>query len=793
MRPNPYRFSDPFRRILILILLRCAVFLFVILSHGRTEMEATLLHWEGVAVYFALSEILLLVRSGSSTGQDVLLGIYFIDLFVLTSWGRFPGDTGFAVIPGLIVGTSLCYRRKWGWWAVAFIPSALLLYRRYEGVYFPLRDLPAIFGMFFFFLVLAWAVQTVSSRLEEILSLYRGQRKLVERLSSVLPAPSLDQGIDKILRRDPPLSIDLFSILIGDSGGELHGRERRRDQKVREVRIGAKRIPSIFFGMESEGTYIPDLPAKEQVDFFSARQVQSLFAAPLRFDGLHGVILYGRRGKDAFGFREREILTLYAEMVRGWLRLSYDKERSMAGTGGGSGRTGDVPDVSGRETRKLEPPDLERIRKLEEENLRLKQTLDEEVRQAAYELKKATLASLSRESRLNQKVLDRLASAELSQAVSMLFDLDLILDLILDVICKTLSVENASIMLLREETGELVIRAHRGISDEIVRKTRLMVGEAIAGYVAQKKEPLLIEDIRKDPRFVPFHRERYRSGTLLSVPILHEGRVLGVINLSDPRQEGPFLPRDLEFIQALSRQAAFAIENDRLYNEFENGRWIREVYEERLTRKVSEKVFREEWVLEELEGECRVTVLAVHLHEDPQKRETCGIDERLRKIEGSLREVRKIVSRHRGDVSGETGAGLIGVFGLPFADSQDPWRSVLAAVDLLRTFSTRDSRVESAYRDGIGISVGVATGQVLMRKRQGTVPYALFGETWERAMALMHAASPRQILIDEETFERIRSRVNVIRLMIPYGINREFTVYGIKGLKKDKKRSTSRD
>jgi adenylate cyclase len=353
----------------------------------------------------------------------------------------------------------------------------------------------------------------------------------------------------------------------------------------------------------------------------------------------------------------------------------------------------------------------------------------------------------------------------------------------LERICAKLSVRTASIMLVREDKGDLVIHAYRGMDDALARKVRLMIGEAIAGYVAEKGEPLLIEDIDKDPRFVPFHRERYRSGTLLSVPILHEKSVFGVINLSDPVREGPFEDRDLEVLQALSRQAALAIVNHRLYQEFENGQWIKEYYEEGLAQKLSEKVFKESQVLDEIEGKYRASILSVRLHENDISRTDGDVKERIRRIEETLQSVREIVVRYQGSVAGDTGSGLVGIFGLPFPDEKAPWRAVLAAVNLLKTF-VRLAQDSSSNKSGFGISVGVASGELLFREKKGGAPFAVFGEAWERAVTLMQAGSPGQILVDEETFDRISSGVNGLRLTLPYGIHKQLTVYGIKGLKR---------
>jgi len=765
--------------------LRFAVFLLIAFSlFVPLTVERAWMQWAALG-YFAFSEILLLVRSVRWVRRKIAIGIYFLDVYAVTSLILTQGLSvvWYLTIPVFMLGVNLLYKQKRSWLLISLIPSVLILFQLFRQSGLSVGPVWEYSGVVFLFFVFEGTVHVLVARLERLQALCRGQQKVVQGVPGELPPASLEEGVRKVLEKEVPFGVDLIALLFRDSTGNLRGMERRREGEVREVRISRTRLPQCLDIVPSRGCYLEKLQRDGPGgDFFKARPVQSLLIQPLQVGTREGVLLLGRQAPSAFSVLEVESLFLYGEMICRWLVYSDLQEASYA-----KGREGEEEPSSGesratgRDGREEEW--RERIVCLEKENARLQKVIDDELHSETLELKKAALAVLSRESEQDRKVLEKLASAELSQAVSHLFDMHLVLDLILEVICKKLKVENASIMLLREESHDLIISAHRGLKDEVVRKTRLMVGEAIAGYVAQKAEPLLIEDIRKDPRFVPFRRERYRSGTLLSVPILGKEKVLGVINLSDPAQDGPFQERDLEVLQAMSRQAAIVIENDRMYQEFKNGRWIREIYEEELSQKISEKIFREEKVLEEVAGEYPVTILSIHLHE-PSAPPPGQSRERIERIEHCFRQFREILVSRQGDVAGETGAGMIGVFGLPFPDDEDPFRAVLASVDLLKSFARQGPEPGQRGSGDFGISMGVATGPVLLREKQGAVPYAIFGETWERAVTLMHAASPGQILVDEATEERIGGYVNALRLVLPYGINKSLTAFGIKGLKK---------
>jgi len=109
---------------------------------------------------------------------------------------------------------------------------------------------------------------------------------------------------------------------------------------------------------------------------------------------------------------------------------------------------------------------------------------------------------------------------------------------ILEVILEYLGVEQGSLMVL-ERKKYLVVRA--ASRPEILGQEQSIADEgSVASWVANHQEPLFIKDICKDSRFGGTCRSSYKKNSLLSMPILHKGKVLGVINVNDK-----IGPRDL--------------------------------------------------------------------------------------------------------------------------------------------------------------------------------------------------------------------------------------------------------
>ena len=114
---------------------------------------------------------------------------------------------------------------------------------------------------------------------------------------------------------------------------------------------------------------------------------------------------------------------------------------------------------------------------------------------------------------------------------------------ILEVILEYLGVEQGSLMVL-ERKKYLVVRA--ASRAEIIGHEQTIDDErSVASWVARHQEPLFIKDICKDKRFGGQCRGNYRRNSLLSMPILHKDKVLGVINVTDKIGDRDLLKEDI--------------------------------------------------------------------------------------------------------------------------------------------------------------------------------------------------------------------------------------------------------
>lgn len=123
-------------------------------------------------------------------------------------------------------------------------------------------------------------------------------------------------------------------------------------------------------------------------------------------------------------------------------------------------------------------------------------------------------------------------------------------------------VEAGSLLLLDEEKGELRFERALGSGTPRVAPFRLRVGQGIAGWVAERGEPLLVPNVQEDPRFYRAvdQLSGFRTRSILCVPLMARGRPIGVIELIN-KVQGPFTEEDLTLLELLAGPAAIVIEN----------------------------------------------------------------------------------------------------------------------------------------------------------------------------------------------------------------------------------------
>jgi GAF domain-containing protein len=120
----------------------------------------------------------------------------------------------------------------------------------------------------------------------------------------------------------------------------------------------------------------------------------------------------------------------------------------------------------------------------------------------------------------------------------------------------------SSILLLDEATDELVFEAVVGEGEDELLGVRFPAGKGIAGWVLATRTPLVIEDVRTDPRFASDVAEGtgYVPSGLMAAPLLHDEDALGVLEVLDRPEASLFSLQEMELLGLFANQASIAVD-----------------------------------------------------------------------------------------------------------------------------------------------------------------------------------------------------------------------------------------
>ena len=159
---------------------------------------------------------------------------------------------------------------------------------------------------------------------------------------------------------------------------------------------------------------------------------------------------------------------------------------------------------------------------------------------------------------------DRLRRLQLlTDAALSSLELEELLATLLERVRAVLMVDTCAVLLLDDESGELVARAAVGIEEEVEQGVRIPLGKGFAGRVAAERRPVILDDVDHADVLNPILREKGIK-SLLGVPLLAQGKVIGVLHVGSltPRR---FSEEETELLKLAAERAAVGIAHARLF------------------------------------------------------------------------------------------------------------------------------------------------------------------------------------------------------------------------------------
>ena len=147
-------------------------------------------------------------------------------------------------------------------------------------------------------------------------------------------------------------------------------------------------------------------------------------------------------------------------------------------------------------------------------------------------------------------------------------DMDRFLEILLFTAMQGLSAGRGSIVVI-DPDGNFTLRAAIGFGDGEERfgpGTTVPTG-TVTSWVAEKKEPLLVSEHEDLPLPMQWKRNGYESDSFLSIPLLENGRLLGILHLTNKQGNQPFTRDDLTSFEPMAREITSILSQGILFRE----------------------------------------------------------------------------------------------------------------------------------------------------------------------------------------------------------------------------------
>ena len=170
-------------------------------------------------------------------------------------------------------------------------------------------------------------------------------------------------------------------------------------------------------------------------------------------------------------------------------------------------------------------------------------------------------ALLSQE--IERRALEKDVLLDIARALSAPFELEDVIEATFSSLRQVIEYDAAAIYLVSRGTQTLELVSEHGYPEGSESAFDLQIGQGIVGWVAKSGQPVIVPDVRRDPRYVA---ARLGTRSEIAAPLMVEGRVAGVFNLESDHED-LYHEGHLELLLAFAAQAALAVERARTARE----------------------------------------------------------------------------------------------------------------------------------------------------------------------------------------------------------------------------------
>ncbi len=143
-----------------------------------------------------------------------------------------------------------------------------------------------------------------------------------------------------------------------------------------------------------------------------------------------------------------------------------------------------------------------------------------------------------------------------TRTIHSIFNLDRLLEFVVSLAMETLHAGKGSLLLAGKEEDDFIIKVACGFgkNSELIKNSRIPSRGTVTGWVAALKKPVVVHDIDQVKEVHRNLYKDYRNNSFLSIPLVHRGRVQGVVHLANKEDGKTFTDDDLKRILPLGEK-----------------------------------------------------------------------------------------------------------------------------------------------------------------------------------------------------------------------------------------------
>ncbi len=378
---------------------------------------------------------------------------------------------------------------------------------------------------------------------------------------------------------------------------------------------------------------------------------------------------------------------------------------------------------------------------------------------------------------LEQQLHEMEAMSDVSLAINSVMDVHLVLEMIMDKSKDVMNAEASSLLMLDRDTGKLTFYVAKGTAGKALESATVDLGHGIAGWVAERGEPLLIRDAYQDPRFDPSYDKRsgFRTQSIITIPLRAKDEVTGVVQVMNKIGQESFNDHDLNLFLSFASQASVALDNARLYERTKAmADDLREALEQErrlaiekqkmgayIPKNVVDEISRNREEKLALGGKTEyLTILFSDIQAFTRMTETMEPQKVVNSLNSYMTAMTSIIEEEGGIIDKFIGDGIMAVYTRRGEDDNHALRAVRSGIRMQRKLGELRKNWEASRSEfaGLQMRIGINTGEVVAGNigSETRMDYTVIGDKVNVASRIESTSRAGEVYISESTYLEVQ-------------------------------------